>query len=131
MLVEKDAAKVEAFREHKRAQWDRIAGSMPGLQFVASGERGTQFMIVCSTPDFYEGVVIGQLAHLVMETYGSPAQPRRRAIPNAKKPLDRRGIDLTDEQVDAVLDRWRLGRSAIDLPFVAAIYDLSGLARTK
>ena len=131
MLIEKDEDAVAAFKARKIAQWQRVAGSMPGLQLVVSGERGTQFMIVRSTDDFYEGVVVGQLPHVVMETYGPPSSPRRRAMPNEKKPLDRRDVDLTDEQIDKVIARWRDGQSAVGLPFVQAIYDISGLARTK
>lgn len=131
MLIEKDADNIAAFKARKTAQWERVAGTMPGLQFVSSGERGTQFMIVRSTDDFYEGVVIGQLPHVVMETYGPPSSPRRRAMPNDKKPLDRRDVDLTDEQIDKVLARWRDGQSAVGLPFVQAIYDISGLAKTR
>lgn len=131
MLIEKDADNISAFKARKTAQWERVAGSMPGLQFVSSGERGTQFMIVRSTDDFYEGVVIGQLPHVVMETYGPPANPRRRAMPNDKKPLDKRDIDLTDDQIDKVLACWRNEQSALGLPFVQAVYDLSGLPRTK
>lgn len=130
MLIEKDPDKIEAFKADKRAQWERIAGTMPGLQFVVSGERGTQFMIVCSTPEFYEGVVIGQLPQVMMETIGTPASFRRRAMPNDKKPLDKRSVDLTDEQIDKVLARWKAKTSALDLPFVQAVYGISGLPKT-
>lgn len=131
MLIEKDAEKIAEFKDRKSRQLARIAGTSPGLQIVVSGERGTQFMVVCSTDTFYEGVVIGQLPHVVMETYGPPANPRRRAMPNDKKPLDKREIDLTDDQIDKVLACWRNEQSALGLPFVQAVYDLSGLPRTK
>lgn len=130
MLIEKDTSKIAEFKARKVAQWERVAGVMPGLQFVASGERGTQFMIVRSTDSFYEGVVIGQLPHVVMETFGSPANPRRRAMPDAKKPLGKRAVDLTDDEIDQVLARWRVGQSAWNLPFVLAVFGLDGLPRT-
>ena len=37
---------------------------------------------------------------------------------NDEKPLDRRGIDLTDKQIDQMLACWADGQSALKLPFV-------------
>lgn len=114
------------FAALKRTQWARIEGAIPGLQFVVSGERQSQFMVIHSTDDHYEGVVIGQLPQVVMVVTGPPAARRRVPLPDSKKPLDKRTIDLSDSEIDAVLDCWRRGRSAMTLDYISHAYDRRG-----
>ena len=115
-------ASLSAFKARKAAQWNRIAGSIPGLQLVISGEQATQFMLVCSQESFYEGVIIGQLPHVVMERAGHSHRP----VPEARKPLERRDIDLSDEHIDQISAHWRDQRSALSLAFVAAVFGANG-----
>lgn len=131
MLEEKALAGIDEFKARKQAQWKKVADKLPGLQLAQSGERGSQFMLICSTDHFYEGVILGQLPHVVMENYGPPVRPRRRAVPDERKPIERRSIDLTDAQIDQILSLWRSGTSALSLPFVAAVFDMNGLMQTQ
>lgn len=126
MLTEKDPDKIAEFKERKAAQWSRISDEMTGLQCVSSGAHGTQIMVVLSSETHYEGVVIGQLSHVVMETVGSPMNPRKRHIPDDRKPLDKREIDLSDDQLDQVVARWKAGQSARSLPFISAVFGRDG-----
>jgi hypothetical protein len=110
------------------AQWERISPAMPGLQLITSGEQGTQFMLVCSLHDgsFYEGVIIGQLPHVVMEETGPPHRRRTQPAPDDRKPLERRSIDLDDEQLDQILALWRERKTALSLAFVEAVWGSDG-----
>lgn len=119
MLSEATLAEVPEFIAKKQAQWQRIAGGLPGLQLIVFGERRSSFAIAISTEDVEEQVIIGQLPHVILR----PANGRRGAalvdIPNDDKPIDRRRIDLSDNQIDAIIGRWSYGQSASGLSFVA------------
>jgi hypothetical protein len=111
------------FQERKAAQWEKFAG--PGLQLVRSANN-SQWMLVCSTDGFYEGVVIGQLERKQTETKMRARKKVSVEISNAKKAIENRGIDLTDEQIEKVLDCWMSGKSAKSLKFVACVWGRDG-----
>lgn len=129
---ETDAA-IPAWKEAKDAQWATVQAAMPGLQLMVSGQKGTQYTIVCSPHDgsFYEAVVIGQLPQIVLEQYGSRLNPRMRDMADAKKPYDKKPIDLTDNQVAQIIATWKEGRSALTLPFVEAVSGADGKLRYR
>ena len=126
MFAPETFAQVPAFKARKLAQWQRLSGVMPGLQLVQSGEMGTQFMLTISTDDIYESLIFGQLPHVMMETTGAGRNIKRRPMPEARKPLDRRAIDLTDGELDQIIAAWREKQSALDLPFVLSVWDRAG-----
>lgn len=114
------------WKARKDTQWNRISGTMSGLQLIRSRQSRTQYMLVCSTDAFYEGVVIGQLPEQVIKVYGSALNPRQRWATEDEKPPEKRGIDLSDGEIDQVLARWAKGATAATLPFVGAVWDRSG-----
>lgn len=118
MLLPISDADLAAYKARKVAQWERVASAIPGLQMIQSGDRGTSFTIGWSSGDDFEGVIFGQLPHVHLVLTGSPRNPVRRDAANDAKPIEKRAIDLTDEQIDAVIDAWRRGWSALTLPFV-------------
>lgn len=127
MLTDASLGKVEEFVARKVEQWERVSKKWPSLGMVRSGERGTQFMLIWSTNEIYEGVIFGQLAHKAPR-----AQGRRRAaadMPNEKKPVERRGIDLTDAQIDQVVKCWQNNKSALSLDFVPGVWGQDGRMR--
>jgi hypothetical protein len=126
-------ALVPAWKARKKAQWERVAGSIHGLQLATSGEAGTHYMLTCSFHDdsFYESIVFGQLPEVVLEAYGSPLNPMYRDMDELKKPLDKRLIDLADDQIDQVLARWKEGQSAHDLPFLLFTHTTGAKLRLK
>jgi hypothetical protein len=143
-LSPEHAALLPLWNRRKQAQWERIAGAMPGLQLVTSKPRGSSFMLVCSEiapeggdtdqdgkPGFYEGIVIGRLPQVVYaHTKGRVGQIISTPLPEHLKPLKKRGVDLKDEEIDQVLACWKEGRSALDLPFVSAVWGRDGKIRT-
>lgn len=130
MLETNDPETIQSFVDRKLAQWAAVSASMPGLQLIRSGERGTQVMLVLSQDDRYEGVVIGQLPHVVVERTTAGKNVGRRFAPNEKKPFDKRLIDLTDSDIAAVLGAWRAGRSALTVSCVTHVYDGKGQMRS-
>lgn len=112
MLTETDPDAIAAFRARKRAQWDRIAGTLPGLGMVQAGEQRTQFALVYAGHGREEQVIYGQLPHTVIEHQGTGPFRRRAAVPDARKPIEKRAIDLSDDEIDAVLAAWRNGAAA-------------------
>lgn len=116
------------WKAKKDAQWAAIKDTMPGLQLMTAGDRGTHYTLVCSAHDgrFYESTVIGQLPHVVLEEYGSRLNRRYRDMADDKKPLDKRSIDLTDEQIAQVIETWRRGATALSLPFIDAVGNAQG-----
>ena len=106
---------------------------MHGLQLAQSGEAGTQLMITCSTHDgaFYESIIFGQLPQIVLEPYGSSKAPKYRPVAEDKKPLDKRGIDLSDGQIDLILALWEKKGSAFALEFVTAVWGPDGKRHVK
>lgn len=131
MLTEQSINDLAAFTARMSEQWERVQGLIPGLQFIRSGERGSQVMLVCSAGDFCEGVIIGQLEHIAFKMVGSGARAARRRMTNAEKPLEKKHIELTDAQIDKVIDCWRRGESAARLPFVIATVDRTGKVNVK
>lgn len=123
-------AEMPAFRERKAAQWERIAKALPGLQLALTG--GHEVMLTYSPHDdsFYESVIIGQLQKVLLEQYGSRLNPMWRDMADDKKPFSHKRIDLTDDQIDQVIEQWRAGKSALELPFVEAVY-VHGELKTK
>lgn len=126
-------AVIPDWKAKKQAQWDAFKDAMPGLQLAVSGQKGTQYTIVCSPHDgsFYEAVVIGQLPQIVLEQYGSRLNPRMRDMADAKKPYDKKSINLTDNQVAQIIATWKEGRSALTLPFVEAVSGADGKLRYR
>lgn len=116
------------WKAKKDAQWSSVRDAMTGLQLMTAGDRGTHYTLVCSALDdsFYEAVVFGQLPQVVLEEYGSRLNRRYRDIPEDKKPLDKRAIDLSDDQLAQIIATWRAGNSAISLPFVMAVGTIDG-----
>ena len=102
---------IEAFKARKLAQWERVKGALPGLQMIQSGEKGSQFVISNGT----EMVIYGQLPHVVLEQTGSRKNPVMKAVPNERKPLERRGIDLDDAAIDQIIAAWAAGRTAASI----------------
>jgi hypothetical protein len=109
----------------KLAQYARALTRIPSLQLVRYGPDQSTFMLVCSTDDFYEGVIIGQPPRPQYEWRGG----ERRPVPAHRKQSDRRAIDLSDDDIDAILTRWQSGRSALGLPCVSTVWDRSGQMR--
>ena len=126
MLTDVSISDLPAFTARMDEQWARVAKAIPGLQFIRSGERGSQCMLVCSIDDFYEGVVIGQLEHVAFKVSGPPHRLSRKAIPNASKPVDKRGFEFSPAQIDSVINAWRHGDTAKNLPFVVIAVDRDG-----
>lgn len=115
----------------KKAQWDRVAGHQPGLQLIRYGSNGTVFMITKSMPEFYEGVVFGQIPDTMkIEIRKGPRRYTRPARED-EKPVERRAVDLSDAELQGVVDAWANGKSALTLPFVPYIYDRNGKLRTR
>ena len=114
----------------KKAQFDRIAGQQPGLQLIRYGHKGTIFMLVKSTPQFYEAVVYGQNPiEIKVENRKGPRRYTRPAT-EEEKPIERRSVDLVDAEMQSILETWSRGKSALTLPFVPYIYDRDGKLRT-
>lgn len=121
-MLHPDAAKqIPEWKARKLAQWERIAGSIPGLQFVRFGEQQTTHMLTCSTEAFYESVLFGRLPTVERR----PARGVREARMIVAEPL----IDLTDEEIDELLSRWASGRSALELSFVPSVWGRDGRER--
>lgn len=130
MLEEIDREKIAAFVARKIDQCERVQSRTPGIQIIVSGEMRSQIMLVTSTDAMYEGVVVGQLPHVVVERTTGGKNVGRRFAPEHKKPFEARAIDLTDEQVDAIVAAWVSGRSALTVPAVTHVYDKHGKIRT-
>lgn len=123
---------VADFHANKRAQGEAaMASGIRGVQFVHTGR---SYALICSTDDFYEAVCIGQEPRPETETYRDPANRRQilqRELPDSRKQLKNKAIDLTDEQIVDVLDKWASRQTAFDLPFVIAVWGIDGMARVK
>lgn len=126
-----DAVNLDEWITVKRAQWDRISGHHPGLQLIRYGHKGSTFMVVKSTPQFYEGVVFGKLRDTMnVEIRKGPRRYTRPAT-EQEKPVERRAVDLVDSEIQGILDGWAKGKSALSLPFVPYIYDRDGKLRVR
>lgn len=133
MFSVETTALIPAFKARKLAQWERVKDTLAGLQLAQAGEGGCEFMLTCSPHDgqFYESVVFGALPQIVLEPYGSPARPKYRDAPEAKKPIDKRGVDLSDDQIDTILALWGKGQSSFALDFVASVWGPGGKRHVK
>lgn len=118
---------VASFVQRKRKQWETLAAPH-GVQMVRSGEGGTQIAIGLNLGDVHESVVIGQWPMVVMKNVGSPRNPVRRLALEHEKPIERRRIDMTDEEINGVVSRWSAGQSAAGMPGVVLIYRNGKLA---
>lgn len=118
-----------AWRAKKNAQWERVNGFIPGLQLVCARKQ-TQYMLVCSRDDFYEGALIGQIPVEHVINKGTALRPRKHVATEAEKPINKRGVDLTNNQIDELLAQWERGLTALSLPFVPAVWDRSGKMHT-
>lgn len=123
MLTPDALAQLPQWKARKAAQWERIATVLPGLQLVRYGEQQSAHMLVYSTDDLYEGVIYGRLPK---QRVKPPRGPRP-----AETVIVEKLIDLTDEQIDAVLARWQAKRSALDLEFIEAVWDRDGRRKTR
>lgn len=123
MLTPDAKAQLPLWKVRKAAQWERIAGTMPGLQLVKYGEMGSTYMLGYSAGDFYESVLIGRLPQ-------QRVRPARGPRP-AETVIIETLIDLNDIQIDAVLARWQQMRSALDLDFIEAVWGSDGRRRTR
>lgn len=122
---------IPAWIAKKQAQWDAVKDTLPGLQLAVSGLKGTQFMLTCSAHDgsFYDSVVFGQLPSIVIEEHGSKFNRRYREVPEDRKPIDAKAIDLSDQQIADVIARWSAKASASGLPFVPYVVGADGKRR--
>lgn len=112
---------VASFIERKRKQWETLAAPH-GVQMVRSGEGGTQIAIGFNLGDVHEGVVIGQWPMVVMKNVGSPRNPVRRLALEHEKPIERRRIDMTDDEIKAVVTGWLFGKSVVGMPGAVLVY---------
>lgn len=80
-----------AWEFKKQAQWERVADQLPGLQMIHTKDT---FVLAVAGEDFRDSVVYGQPARVAIDG------------PNDRK-LNLPTVDLTDEQLDIVIDRWR------------------------
>jgi hypothetical protein len=128
MLTENAQATLSTWEAKKMAQWQRIAGRIPGLQLVRSGEAKSSFMLVCSTESFYEAVLIGQLEQVEREMLSGASMfnPVYRDKHNSVKAIHRQAVDLSDEEIEAVVTQWGTGNSVARLPFVTTVWGIDG-----
>ena len=137
----------EAFWAKKQAQWQRIKPSVVNdengtpkvvgmaLQ-LATYSRGTAFMLTLSTDDFYESIVFGQLPYVVRDTGTLGSALRHGAQIQSGhalgiRPLDKRVVDLSDDEIDQVLSLWANGQSALSLPFIPSVHRGDGQEHFK
>ncbi len=101
---------------------------IPGLQASQFGERSTSFMLTCSLPDFYEGVVIAQMATAQHRSESRVGGQKSVLvlIPHDERDLSHQTIEFTPEQISQVLGRWGQQQSISDLPFVKATWGSDG-----
>lgn len=132
-----DFSTPEGLAEFKAAKGEQLAWALacglPGLQSVTTGRT---FGLTMSTDEFYETVYIGQVPREEFSrerTKGKDGKPvyEIRLIPENKRKRGNRPIDLTDEQVTAILDRWAKGETALALPFVLSVWGRDGQERAN
>ena len=118
MLDEAILKEVAPFIDRKTVQWGKFSNALPHLQLIQAGDHA-QFMLVYSTEEFYEGIVIGQLPRIQIAGKG-------RIVPEAQRRAENQRIDLSDDQIDAVLVYWEDGKSALELPFIKSVWNREG-----
>jgi len=109
-------ATIPGWNARKLEQWERISSTQPGLQLVRHGEGLSTFTLVCSRDGFYDTVIIGQLPSIQMHRVrekadGGIVRALRPVVDRLKSP-DKRTIDLSDVQIDAILAQWAKGKRA-------------------
>lgn len=110
------------FIAQKVSQWEKISTAQPGLQIVRNGRGKSTFMLVKSTDTFYEGVLIGQLPTEKRAADQVGRRTHYRAAREDEKDIKHRAIDLDDDQINQVLERWGRGKSASGLSFVPRVF---------
>ena len=131
------AQQIRDSRRAKAAQFERIKDAMPGLQLVRRRKTGTTTLVYHrpateTEAEFYESVLIGRLPRVMHKVVGGPArQAVRVELAEHEKPLNRRAVDLTDQHIDRIIARWKAGKSALDLPYVLAVWGRDAKMQTK
>lgn len=133
MFAPDTQAKIPEHVVRKLAQWEKIKDKIPCLQMARSGEAGTEFTLICSAHDgsFYESIMFGALPQIVLEAVGPTRAPRYRPVPENKKPIDKRAVDLSDDEIDQVLALWEKKQSAFSLDFVGSVWGPDGKRHVK
>ena len=111
------------WREKKQTQWERAAAILSPIHLVKYGTHQSTYMLVRSTSELYEGIIFGRLPK-------QRIKPQRGNRPPSVELVEAL-IDLTDEQIDAVLELWKRNRSALELEFIEAVYDRTGRRITR
>lgn len=138
MLPEIEAA-IPQWKARKQAQVDRARENDPdhetlgGLSFSTYGPRGSTFAMMWAGDDLQEMVVIGQLPQIEREPVGKKRNGETifADVTEERKQAKHRDIDLSDGQVDLVLECWRRGQSALDLNFIPFVWGPNGKRRDK
>lgn len=144
MLLDAAKPQVFSYNAKKQAQWDRMidAGHVnPAigihLHLAREGIGLTKWMMTWSSDPFYEGIMFGQLpesyriATGIVRLVKGERQMEFREATEAEKPLYYRGLDLTNDQIDAVLALWKQNQSALGLRFVDCVLKADGIWHTK
>ena len=133
MFSPETQAKIPEHRTRKLAQWERVKDKVSGLQLAQAGEAGTEFTLTCSAHDgsFYESVVFGALPQIVLRATGPRKFPTYKDVAEAEKPLAKRAVDLSDDQIGQVLALWEKKQSAFSLDFVSSVWGPDGKQHTK
>lgn len=128
-----DEKLVRLWLTEKSAWRDGIMESPPidRLQVIQFDERGTSFMLVRSTPTFYEGVVVAQMAKVELETVTRLGRSFTRVVPEADRDLRNQTIDLSDAEISQIIVEWAQEKSALPLSFVRAIWSRDGTETRK
>jgi hypothetical protein len=104
-------------------RWERVAGTVPGLQLIHVDER--HFELRISLPHLEEALIIGRpVRHEVIapsDNEVTRAVQAKRPVPQAKVHTHPE-VELTDDEIDRVLEYWRRGESAA---IVAATLNLT------
>lgn len=144
MLLEAARKQLFAFNAKKGAQWERVidAGHVTPvegthLHLAREGEGQSKWMMTWSSEPFYEGVMFGQLPESFPIATGAvrlvkgERQTEFREATEAEKPLYYRSLDLTNDEIDAVLALWKQNCSAIELRFVDCVLKNDGIWHGK
>jgi hypothetical protein len=119
-------AQIPEWNLRKQEQWERLRpevvdGKLIGhpLEMVRSGQSNTRFMLSWNSEGFQEAVLIGQLP----QTHKIKVRPREfRDAKPSELPLEKRKVDLTDDEISLVLKKWAKGQSALTLDFIPSVW---------
>lgn len=136
MFTNEVRSEVYGWNERKLGQFQRMAAIpalQPYLHLTRSGEKQTQFMVRFETPEFCESILIGQLPQMHEISKLKNRRPEKpedvRQATEEEKPRFKQRIDLTDDQIDAVLARWAGNESVLkppQLPFIKSVWKKDG-----